>query len=376
MKYWIQNPDGQRYTSVSVEDIIGAVKNGTFTEKSMAWHEGLPEWVPLSKLIPTVEQAPSAAKEAAGKAVDFLTKTGISFAGIAAKGYKKVTLQNRFSKALASMLEDGHLDDSELEALQQMVREAGGKWADVVAECRPISVRYIRHLLADSAEDGVVTAEEEINIWQQVRLFALQDMNSEIDSVIRRVRVLADLAENRLPTPLSHTPPWLKSGEAVYYCQSAEFWQEEAMVSAGHLWITNLRVEYVAGKRPCSVSLKSLREAVGHGEVFRITDTRKGIRYFRAADGEICAALVHCLLRASHRTATVVESDTRQSRRRISQEVRNAVWIRDGGQCIECGAQDYLEFDHVIPVAKGGGNTVNNIQLLCRRCNGKKGDRL
>jgi 5-methylcytosine-specific restriction endonuclease McrA len=27
-------------------------------------------------------------------------------------------------------------------------------------------------------------------------------------------------------------------------------------------------------------------------------------------------------------------------------------------------------------VAKGGSNTVNNIQLLCRRCNGAKGDRI
>ena len=43
---------------------------------------------------------------------------------------------------------------------------------------------------------------------------------------------------------------------------------------------------------------------------------------------------------------------------------------------MECAALDYLEFDHLIPVAKGGSNTVNNIQLLCRRCNGSKGDRI
>jgi 5-methylcytosine-specific restriction endonuclease McrA len=35
-----------------------------------------------------------------------------------------------------------------------------------------------------------------------------------------------------------------------------------------------------------------------------------------------------------------------------------------------------LEFDHVIPHAKGGSNTDNNIQLLCRGCNLKKSDRI
>jgi 5-methylcytosine-specific restriction endonuclease McrA len=43
---------------------------------------------------------------------------------------------------------------------------------------------------------------------------------------------------------------------------------------------------------------------------------------------------------------------------------------------VECGAGAYLEFDHIIPVAKGGGNTVANIQILCRGCNGRKSDRI
>ncbi|MBU6328006.1 MAG: HNH endonuclease, partial [Verrucomicrobia bacterium] len=81
--------------------------------------------------------------------------------------------------------------------------------------------------------------------------------------------------------------------------------------------------------------------------------------------------------RAGNRTANItMDGDTRQDRRLVSKETRNAVWIRDGGQCVECGSCDYIEFDHIIPVAKGGSNTLNNIQLLCRRCNGAKGDRI
>ena len=60
----------------------------------------------------------------------------------------------------------------------------------------------------------------------------------------------------------------------------------------------------------------------------------------------------------------------------ISREVRQRVWTRYGGRCAECGADDYLEFDHVIPVAKGGSNTDANVQLLCRRCNLNKRDNI
>ena len=56
----------------------------------------------------------------------------------------------------------------------------------------------------------------------------------------------------------------------------------------------------------------------------------------------------------------------------IPREVRQRVWQRYGGQCAECGAKQYLEFDHIIPVAKGGSNTDANVQLLCRACNLKK----
>jgi hypothetical protein len=37
-------------------------------------------------------------------------------------------------------------------------------------------------------------------------------------------------------------------------------------------------------------------------------------------------------------------------------------------------ATAYLEFDHIIPVARGGSNTDGNVQLLCRMCNLKKSD--
>jgi hypothetical protein len=62
--------------------------------------------------------------------------------------------------------------------------------------------------------------------------------------------------------------------------------------------------------------------------------------------------------------------------RDIPDHVKRASWRRDGGQCAfvsadghRCTERRFLEFHHVIPYAKGGRATVDNISLRCRRHN-------
>lgn len=61
-----------------------------------------------------------------------------------------------------------------------------------------------------------------------------------------------------------------------------------------------------------------------------------------------------------------------KSRAPIPDDVKMFVWNRDEGKCAKCGSQFNLEYDHIIPVSKGGSNTARNIQLLCEPCNRKK----
>ena len=71
----------------------------------------------------------------------------------------------------------------------------------------------------------------------------------------------------------------------------------------------------------------------------------------------------------------IVES-SESNRQPIPQDIKTRVWQRDEGKCVNCGSNEKLEYDHIIPVVKGGANTFRNIQLLCEPCNRSKGAKI
>lgn len=56
--------------------------------------------------------------------------------------------------------------------------------------------------------------------------------------------------------------------------------------------------------------------------------------------------------------------------------IKLALIERDGYGCVECGAQDNMTVDHIIPLSKGGTDKLDNLRFLCRGCNSKKNDTL
>ena len=58
----------------------------------------------------------------------------------------------------------------------------------------------------------------------------------------------------------------------------------------------------------------------------------------------------------------------------IPTDLQDEVWRRDGGRCVRCGSEEELQFDHVIPVSKGGANSAENLQVMCGPCNRAKSD--
>lgn len=70
------------------------------------------------------------------------------------------------------------------------------------------------------------------------------------------------------------------------------------------------------------------------------------------------------------------KKETKYERTRIPENVRVEVWRRDQGACVQCSSREKLEYDHIVPVSKGGSNTARNVELLCEECNRKKSDNI
>jgi 5-methylcytosine-specific restriction endonuclease McrA len=69
------------------------------------------------------------------------------------------------------------------------------------------------------------------------------------------------------------------------------------------------------------------------------------------------------------------------TRRHVPASVRRAVWARDEGRCVFIGADGrcpetgWLELHHVVPFARGGRSTAQNLELRCRAHNAYEAER-
>jgi 5-methylcytosine-specific restriction endonuclease McrA len=68
--------------------------------------------------------------------------------------------------------------------------------------------------------------------------------------------------------------------------------------------------------------------------------------------------------------------------RRIPAKVRREVFERDGGTCAyvdaagkRCGCAEGVELHHVMPFARGGANSAENLRVYCRTHNQRQGER-
>jgi len=87
-------------------------------------------------------------------------------------------------------------------------------------------------------------------------------------------------------------------------------------------------------------------------------------------------AVAVCLLGVWRSAKGAAGQNERQRRDTIPERVRHEVWRRDQAQCVDCASRERLEFDHIIPLSRGGSNTARNLELRCEPCNRRKGARI
>ncbi len=89
--------------------------------------------------------------------------------------------------------------------------------------------------------------------------------------------------------------------------------------------------------------------------------------------GHITAIILGELGMAQNQAIDQAIDQPRSNRPPVSKAKRNRVFDLFGNQCLSCNSYDDVCIDHVIPLSKGGNNTTDNMQPLCRSCNSLKG---
>lgn len=102
------------------------------------------------------------------------------------------------------------------------------------------------------------------------------------------------------------------------------------------------------------------------------TDEIRAIRTSLYGRGILLDRGVNTVISAPKYDPTFVRAPS-YKKKPISKTTRLLVMRRDNHQCQECGAEDDLTLDHIHPESKGGTNDIENLRVLCRMCNCRKG---
>lgn len=72
-----------------------------------------------------------------------------------------------------------------------------------------------------------------------------------------------------------------------------------------------------------------------------------------------------------------IDESTKVKRKQFTVAERTTIYNKNKGRCAICGRfvpYDEFTVDHIIPLAKGGDNNLNNLQCTCKVCNFIKQD--
>jgi 5-methylcytosine-specific restriction endonuclease McrA len=58
----------------------------------------------------------------------------------------------------------------------------------------------------------------------------------------------------------------------------------------------------------------------------------------------------------------------------FTRDLRKQGYVNENSICLFCSSKSELQIDHIVPISKGGANSIDNVQILCRPCNRKKSD--
>jgi 5-methylcytosine-specific restriction endonuclease McrA len=284
---------------------------------------------------------------------------------------------NIFRNAFIVYGQDSLISQEEWNELIKFAKQSQIEWNDALRFVRGDALHLLERTLTFFSADGIITQDEK-RYFNELRQY-LQlppDMTRSLDERFNYFSAISDIRQGNLPVVQSSVH--LESDEICHLETGAAYNKvrtSSILLVSGRLLATNKKVHFLSQTGGWTIAWKNVMR-IDHDarSVYLELSTKKGNGRYNLQDPLWAEAVLTTLTRMAKRQLLAPQTDVES--RHIPQDVRLAVWQRDQGKCVQCGATSWLEFDHIIPFSKGGASTVGNVQLLCRRCNLQKGGKI
>lgn len=245
------------------------------------------------------------------------------------------------------------------------------------AALRPVAHDHVERLVAFAFADGSIDEQEMDAFDAAVTALTLDGpLIEDLHRRMQRGRMLTRLRAGELPV-LGAAGLHLDPAEQLHLNVAAIHIRQLSRgpkLTEGRLICSNKKLRFTGPDTGTEMPWTRVVSVIAEsGRVEVAATSARGGAIFEVADPDHVAATMEGALRVAKRLAL---TPGRRDTRTIGQDIKAQVWQRDGGKCVECGDSHYLEFDHIIPLSRGGATSATNLQILCRACNRAKGARI
>jgi len=282
-----------------------------------------------------------------------------------------------FRQGFIKFCEDGIIQDEEWNKLQYGVNKYRLNWEECIGYVRGDAIHFLERQLTFISADGVITNSEEQYFRElSTKLLIPAQLLAPLENRLNYLKNISVIRQGRLPAIKSSVH--LQAGETCHLEIPANYIKVNKSSTSqvpGRIVATNQAIHFLSSQGGWDISWKNvMRVEAERNSIYLELSVKKGNGHYLVADTLYAEAVLNALVQVNKRLLLMPQDE--KGVRRIPQDVKLAVWQRDQAKCVQCGADTYLEFDHIIPFSKGGASTVNNVQLLCRKCNLAKSDRI
>ncbi len=285
--------------------------------------------------------------------------------------------------AFEEAVSTGHIAPTKWKHLQESAKTLGLSATQLREAIAPLASSFAEHVLADAKSDGRLDEDEESYLsWLMSEFHLSSETRQYVAREIALLREVEQVRAGKLPSIAAPSEVVTKPGEIIHMAVIATMSYTKRLKSGdrleqfpGMLLVTDNRLLFHSLEKSASFRYRSLVAYSAFTNAVRLSvNARPEVTFYYRDPHELAAPIVTTAIGLHNQSLTKKLTDGPS--RHITRDIRQRVWTAYGGQCADCGAKDYLEFDHIIPVAKGGSNEESNIQLLCRRCNLAKSDHI